>query len=886
MKIKSKLKITTIVSIFSIIFCLFMLANTFLHVRQASQLEKRSDEVIKEVFELTMLTNDYLVNKNVRAEQQWQIKHRQLSDLIQKTKAKGNSQSNLLAEMYNDHNAVKKMFQKLLSINNRPDNMQSRQQQHLLDRIIGQISITAQDIVVVAFQLNKMAKSDLLSAQKQGAVIIITLMAILSTIIVINSLLLGRSIAKPIINLQKDIQKIGSGDFSHDVSYSSNDEIGELAANFKYMTSNLKNATLSLAENKKMLEKVTMGITDAIIMIDKNFKIIWTNENVINSQAKVDQEIIGQYCYAFIHQYNQPCSCVGIECPISQVNETCQPATVIHQHNDIFNEITVYPVLNKSGDFVQYVHVTRDISERMRLHENIKRSEDRYRSLFNDALDMIHIVDDNGVIVDANPAELHTLGYTQKEYIGKQFSEVIHPDYVEQTKSYFQKVLSGETVDIYETVLITKAGDSVEVEVNAVPKKNDSRGIRAVLRNISYRKKLESQLIQSQKMEAIGTLAGGIAHDFNNMLGVILGHSELLMDGKNAEDPDYENLTEILEAAQRSADLTRQLLAFARKQTIEPKVLDINNTVDGMLKMLARLLGEEIDLVWKPETDICPVKFDPAQIDQILANLCVNARDAISGVGKVTVETKNVFLDRNYCSRHLGFKPGQYVMLAISDNGCGMENRVKAKVFEPFFTTKETGKGTGLGLATVYGIVKQNNGFINVYSEVGKGTTFKVYMPINKESYDKATDALLFQNPKGRREVVLLVEDEIGLLSMIKRLLEKLNYIVITANSPQDALELAYKNSNSLDLLITDVVMPEMSGKDLSNKIKSFSPDIKVLYMSGYTANAIAHHGVLDQGVHFIQKPFSVNSFSIKLREILEPSYEQNDFLMEQLNTI
>jgi two-component system sensor histidine kinase EvgS len=365
-------------------------------------------------------------------------------------------------------------------------------------------------------------------------------------------------------------------------------------------------------------------------------------------------------------------------------------------------------------------------------------------------------------------------------------------------------------------------------------------------------------------------LAGGVAHDFNNMLGVILGHTELMLTEINSEDPNYESLEEILKAAQRSADLTRQLLAFARKQTIEPKVLDLNHTVDGMLKMLKRLIGEDIELIWRPEADICPVKMDPAQLDQILANLCVNARDAIPDVGRVTIETANIILDQAYCADHLGFKPGRYVMLAVSDNGCGMDKEIADKIFEPFFTTKASGKGSGLGLSTVYGIVKQNGGFINVYSEPGYGTSFKIFIRVHEGGAAEEIGMTAVENPLSEGETILLVEDEQGFLTMGQRLLEKLKYDVLTASDPDEAVELAQKHSHKIHLLITDVVMPIMNGKDLAERIQTFNPNIKVLFVSGYTANVIAHHGVLDQGVHFIAKPFSIRTLSTKVRKVLD----------------
>jgi len=385
------------------------------------------------------------------------------------------------------------------------------------------------------------------------------------------------------------------------------------------------------------------------------------------------------------------------------------------------------------------------------------------------------------------------------------------------------------------------------------------------------KKILEDQLIQAQKMESVGRLAGGVAHDFNNMLSVILGYTEIAIEKTLPDGPILQDLHEIQNAAVRSADITRQLLAFARQQTIAPKILDLNETVESMLKMLRRLMGEDIDLAWMPGLDLWPVNMDPTQVDQILANLVINARDSISGVGKVTIETENIRLDEAYCKDHPGFVPGEFVMLGVSDDGCGMDREIQKKVFEPFFTTKGIGKGTGLGLATVYGIVKQNNGFINVYSEPGAWATFKIYLP---RFLDQTLSSLDGVEEKailpGGHETVFLVEDEDAILKMGKRMLESLGYRVMASASPVEALEMAQKHSEGLDLLITDVVMPEMNGRDLSRQLQQIHPGLRSLFMSGYTANVIAHRGVLDAGVHFIQKPFSKKDLAMKVRSILD----------------
>ncbi len=381
--------------------------------------------------------------------------------------------------------------------------------------------------------------------------------------------------------------------------------------------------------------------------------------------------------------------------------------------------------------------------------------------------------------------------------------------------------------------------------------------------------KLQAQLTQAQKMESVGRLAGGVAHDFNNLLMGIMNYAELCRDRVEQDHPTREWLDEITREAQRSANLTRQLLAFARKQTVSPKVLDLNDAVAHMLKMLQRLIGEDIDLVWQPGAKLGSVKIDPSQVDQILANLCVNARDAIDSTGKVTIETENVSIDADYCAEHVEASPGSYVLLVVSDDGCGMDYETRANVFEPFFTTKPTGEGTGLGLATVYGIVKQNKGFVNVYSEPGKGTTFRIYLPRDTSVSNAATEAATKTITQGGTETILLVEDEKAIRITMRLFLEQFGYTVIAAESPAEALQLAAEQSHQIDLLLTDVVMPGMSGRELAEKLAVDFPTLKVLYMSGYTANVIAHRGILEDGVNFISKPIGRDALAQKVREVL-----------------
>jgi len=389
----------------------------------------------------------------------------------------------------------------------------------------------------------------------------------------------------------------------------------------------------------------------------------------------------------------------------------------------------------------------------------------------------------------------------------------------------------------------------------------------------AQRSELEKRFRQAQRMEAVALLAGGMAHDFNNLLSVILGRAEMALVRLTPEDPSYSDFSEIIAVGERSANLTRQLLAFARKQTIAPRALDLNETVPRILKLLRRVTGENIDVVWQPGDALWLVTMDPAQVDQVLANLLVNARDAISDVGTVTVETRNVTLDEAFCATHHGFEPGEYVVLAVSDTGCGMDRETLSKIFTPFFTTKEVGKGTGLGLATVYGIVTQNHGFIDVDSEPGNGSSLRIYIPrLTGETFAPVEPDDRGAIPMGS-ETVLLVEDDEALLDVATAMLEELGYTVVAANGPAEALVRARTYHGPIHLAVSDVIMPKMNGRELARRLLTIHPDMKLLLISGYAADVVARQGVLEEGLHFLQKPFTLRDLAVKLRTVLnDPS--------------
>ena len=446
----------------------------------------------------------------------------------------------------------------------------------------------------------------------------------------------------------------------------------------------------------------------------------------------------------------------------------------------------------------------------------------------------------------------------------------LYPNIVHEGESLTAEVFCNALYGNKGAWMFVKASPLHDQTGNIIGAIERIRDITERKRAVKEKDVLQAQLLQAQKMESVGRLAGGVAHDFNNMLTAIIGHAELAMMKCPSSASILPHLKAIADSAHRSANLTRQLLAFARKQTVAPKVLDINDTVSGMLKMLRRLISENIELVWIPGSNLWKVNIDPSQIDQILANLCVNARDSIRDVGKLIIETKNMVIDEAYCSVHLGFACGEYVLISVSDNGCGIDNEMLPHIFEPFFTTKETGKGTGLGLATVYGIVKQNDGFIDVDTESGKGTTFTIYLPRYARESIEPVVKIIREPPKGHGETVLLVEDEPVILEVSREMLEHLGYSVLIAGAPGEAIRIAEANAAEIQLLIVDVVMPEMNGRDLAKRIGEIKPGLKCLFISGYTADVIAHHGILDPGINFIQKPFSTEKLAGKIREVLD----------------
>jgi len=519
--------------------------------------------------------------------------------------------------------------------------------------------------------------------------------------------------------------------------------------------------------------------------------------------------------------------------------------------------------------FTGYV---RDITERKRAEQELSKSEERYRDLVENAHDIIYSHDMEGNYTSMNKAGEGITGYTVPEALKLNLSQTVAPEYLSNAREMLRRKLAGERVTAYEMEIIAKDGHRVTVEANTklVYENGMPVGVQGIARDVTERKQLEEQLRQSQKMEAIGQLAGGVAHDFNNLLTAINGYSGLALQRIEDNHPLRGYLEEIKKAGDRAANLTRQLLAFGRKQILQPIPINLNDIVTDMNKMLRRLIGEDVALTAKLDLSLKKIKADPGQIEQVLVNLVVNARDAMPMGGNLTIETATAELDQDYADRHMGVLPGDYVMLAVSDTGTGMDQVTQARIFDPFFTTKEKGKGTGLGLSTVYGIVKQSGGSIWVYSEPGHGSTFKVYLPQWTNAPQETEVKLAEPAPPAGTETILLVEDEDVVRGLATKILEQAGYKVLAASRGQEAIRLGHECTEPIHLLLTDVVMPETSGKEVADRLRELLPGLRVVFMSGYTDEAIVHHGVLDSNIEFIQKPFTPNALVRKVREVLD----------------
>jgi PAS domain S-box-containing protein len=644
-------------------------------------------------------------------------------------------------------------------------------------------------------------------------------------------------------------------------------------------------AEQALRESEEKYRVLVETSPDAITLFDLNLNIIMGNRPALSLYGyERQEEIIGKS----VLNYLAPEQLARAREDIAKVLETGSMGpveyTLLRQDGTFFvAELKGSLILDREKKPNAILCVSRDITGRKKVEEALRSSEEKYRTILETMEDGYFEVDLTGNFTFVNDAECRNLGYSREELIGRNNRQYTDETMAKKLHQTFTGVYTtGESVKMLDVEVIKKDGTKSINEISiSLIKDSEGKpiGFRGVARDVTERKhmeqekaSLEEQLRQSQKIEAIGRLAGGVAHDFNNLLTVISGNCQLSLLELNEKDPLKGNIEEIKGASEKAANLTRQLLAFSRRQILEMKVLDLNTVLRDLDKMLHRLIGEDIELITLLADDLGRVKTDPGWVEQIIMNLAVNARDAMPNGGKLTIETANVELDEAYARNHVSVKPGRYVMLSMSDTGVGMTPEVRQQIFEPFFTTKEKGKGTGLGLSTVYGIVKQSGGNIWVYSELGKGTTLKIYLPCVDEPAEKLKAQVLGEEfPRGS-ETILIVEDDKEVRNLAVRILKRQGYTVLDGSYGDEAFSACRQHKGPIHLLLTDVVMPGMDGRALSESLSQLHPEMKVLYMSGYTDDAIVRHGVMAKGINYIQKPFTVSELTNKVREVLNKS--------------
>ena len=657
-----------------------------------------------------------------------------------------------------------------------------------------------------------------------------------------------------------------------------------------------KHAEEALRESEKRYRMIVENMHDSIGLLDLDFNYIYLSPSAvrITGYDPAEHLKIPTKDHMTPESYSLLVNALAEELqrefsggPVDTRRVRTVEIEVYHKKgHTVWVELTAAFNRDASGKPVGIMVASRDVTERRKIREDLRMSENRYRTIVENMQDSITLLDLDLNCLYVSPSEVGITGYTPEELMEIPTKNQLTPESFAIAEKILveelEREFSDEPVDPHRSRTVDvevyhKKGGTVWTELTVSFNRDENGkpiGLILASRDITARRKaeeekdkLEKQLIQAQKMETVGRLAGGVAHDFNNMLSVILGYVEISKLRLDRENPLLRDLAEIEKAALRSRDIITQLLAFSRKQIIAPKIVDLNDLVSRTQKALNRLIGEDIHLSYHPGKELWAIKFDPSQIEQILFNLAVNARDAMPEGGKLTIETCNKTLDDFYCESHLGFKPGDFVRLTVSDNGTGMDKETLQYIFEPFFTTKEAGRGTGLGLATVYGIVKQNEGFINVYSEPGQGTTFSIYLPRTAEETEAQEESHEEQMLTGSGNI-LLVEDDPMVLAIAKEMLESIGYAVRVAADPLDALAICERDQ-AIDMVLTDVVMPIMNGKELKKRLLGIRPDIKVLFMSGYTANTIAHHGVLEEGVDFLAKPFTMKDLASKVRQVM-----------------
>jgi PAS domain S-box-containing protein len=630
-----------------------------------------------------------------------------------------------------------------------------------------------------------------------------------------------------------------------------------------------------LEKNLALLQGISEGTTDAIYVKDLEGRYLMINSAGARFFGLGANDILGRDD----SQLFPPEAGRVIMDRDRQVLASSSAQT--HEETGIFEGVqrlflsTKAPYRDANGQIIGLLGISRDITDRKRAEEEMQQSQQRLRMHIDHTPLAVVEWDLQTRVTAWNSSAERIFGYSREEAVGQHANFIVPPQFRQRVDQVWNQLFTGKAGVRSANDNITKSGRIISCEWYNTPLVDDSGrvlGVASLAQDVTERVALEERLRQSQKMEAVGRLAGGVAHDFNNLLTVILGYSQILADGVPPGSRLADSTGQIKSAADRASGITRQLLAFSRKQVLSPRIINLNDIMLNLDSLLRRLIGEDIEVLTFPANDLGSVKADPGQIEQVIMNLALNSRDAMPNGGKLTLETSNENLDENYARDHQPAEPGSYVMLAVSDTGHGMSPETQARIFEPFYTTKEVGKGTGLGLSMVYGIVKQSGGYIWVYSEPDRGTTFKIYLPRVYQPAETAGGEKQLKNVQRGSETILLVEDDAQLRQLTSSVLAHCGYKVLVAASPEEGLEICKANHRDIRLLVTDVVMPRMNGRQLAEQIVQVSPNVRVLYISGYTNNAIVHYGVLDPGLWFLPKPYTLSALMAKVREVLDAS--------------
>jgi two-component system cell cycle sensor histidine kinase/response regulator CckA len=649
-----------------------------------------------------------------------------------------------------------------------------------------------------------------------------------------------------------------------------------------YDITDRKRAEGALRHSEEQYRLITENTKDLICTLDLQGNFNYVSPSFKEVLGYSSEELIGLNAFSLIHPDDREAIIkIYQQALIKKESRTVQfRYQDRNSHWHIFESVGNW-IFDGNGTPQKGVIVSRDITERKKAEQALRESEEKFRDLIENINDVIYTLNTDGIITYLSPVVEQVLGYKPAEVIGQPFNRFIHEEDLPRMRERFSELLEGK-LGPNEYRIMMKNGGVRWVCISSRPlyREGSVIGIRGSLIDVTERKQaeekmaiLQEQFRQSQKLEAIGRLAGGIAHDFNNILAVIQGYSELCLFKIAKEDPMREDIETIINAGKRAVNLVGQLLTFSRRKAMEMKVIELNPLLQNLEKMLRRVIGEDVELITVLADNLGRVKVDSGQIEQILLNLAVNARDAMPSGGKLTIETADVTLDETFRENPIGLKPGHYVMISMTDTGLGMTQEVKEQIFEPFFTTKEIGKGTGLGLSMVYGIVKQSGGHIWVESGLGKGTTFRIYLPRVDEVVVEVEEKEVSGLPRGN-ETILVVEDEEEVRKLTARILRKQGYNVLEASQGKEAFSLCEEQEGPIHLMVTDVVMPEMPGAELAKRFTQFYPEIKVLYMSGYTLDRVAiGHGNLEKGIEFIQKPFTIDRLAKKIREVLDKQF-------------